>query len=148
MNADQPPHDTPHDLYSVNDAAHVLGISPEAIRSRLHRGSLERVKMNDGSVMVRLNADDARQDGDHTNDQTVEDTVVYKLQADQIEFLRRELERKDSIIMSLTQRIPELESSPEPRESILRDSEGSGRGSVPPEKEKSSWWRRVFLGEQ
>src|SRR3712207_8229198 len=39
------------------------------------------------------------------------DETISELR-DQIGFLRRELERKDAILMSLTQRVPELEAPP------------------------------------
>ncbi len=123
----------------------MLGITQEAVRARLNRGTLTKVKLPDGSVMVRLDSDQMRKDSDqttdktahqtrpddnHTEDRTVEDSLAFRLQADQIEFLRRELERKDTIIMQMAQRIPELEAPQEPRDS--------------PREEKRSWWRRFF----
>ena len=54
---------------------------------------------------------------------------------------REESRRKDHIIMSLTQRIPELEPAPEPRESPETASEGM---EAPMAEERRSWWRRFF----
>jgi hypothetical protein len=66
---------------------------------------------------------------------------------DQVQFLRAELERKDTIIMSLTQRIPELEPASELRGSHETATENSGKGDdVPPEQEQRSWWRRMLGG--
>ena len=67
---------------------------------------------------------------------------------------REESRRKDHIIMSLTQRIPELEApaSPEPRESDVSASKERGRAEeAPPEQEKRSesrsWLYRLFFGQ-
>src|SRR5215207_9041118 len=105
---------------TVPEAAEILGISPEAVRARLNRGTLKREKGGDGTAYVRLNADQMRSNGDHTEhsnadrmrknaDSTVEgetsvkNSLVFELMQDQISFMRSELERKDTIIMSLTQ---------------------------------------------
>jgi hypothetical protein len=141
MNGDRSASDTAYELYNVNDAARVLNISPEAVRARLHRGSLERVKMDDGSVTVRLNADEAHQNDDRTGD----DSEVNAVLRDQVAFLRRELERKDAILMTMAQRIPELEASQTPPEARVTPSEGRERDTRPQEETKPSWWRR-FLG--
>jgi hypothetical protein len=61
---------------------------------------------------------------------------------------REESRRNDHIIAALTQRIPELEAAPEPRESVVSDSEDTGKGDVPQQSAedeiKRSWWRRFF----
>src|SRR5215213_10435247 len=138
------PNQTPNGLYTVRQAAEILGTTAEAIRSRLNRGTLKRVDGEDGRVYVRLDPDHTHIDADHTADHTVEGSLVYKLQADQIEFLRRELERKDHIIMSLTQRIPELEA----RESSVTASEESPSTQKTQEQQepsqRRSWWRSFF----
>jgi len=71
---------------------------------------------------------------------------------ERVRFLEAELEnrkeesrRKDTIIMTMAQRIPELEPASEPRESPETTSEGKGSGDVPSEEtRRSSWWRRFF----
>jgi hypothetical protein len=72
---------------------------------------------------------------------------------DQIDTLKREVEdwkeearRKDTIIMTMAQRIPELEPASEPRESPTEAAEEPGKGDVPPQEEQRSWWRRLFGG--
>jgi hypothetical protein len=83
-------------------------------------------------------------------------TLIESMQ-DQIETLKREVEdwkeearRKDAIIMTMAQRIPELEPakepSPEPRESPETPSEDEDKVDTPPEEEqpRASWWRRMF----
>jgi hypothetical protein len=56
--SDPPPTDRPSDrLFTVKDAAVILGISPEAVRARLKRGTLDRETGEDGTVYVRLDVD-------------------------------------------------------------------------------------------
>jgi hypothetical protein len=65
----------------------------------------------------------------------------------ELERLHRELERKDAILLTMAQRIPELEAAPEPRESSNTPSEQQGSDTAYPEDggaEKRSWWRRFF----
>jgi hypothetical protein len=65
----------------------------------------------------------------------------------ELERLHRELERKDAILLTMAQRIPELEAAPEPRESPQIPSEQQGSGTAPHEEggaEKRSWWKRFF----
>ena len=51
---------------------------------------------------------------------------------DQVRYLQVEGERKDTIIMSLTQRIPELEAASEPRESGIASSGKPPKGAQYP----------------
>ena len=65
----------------------------------------------------------------------------------ELERLHRELERKDAILLTMAQRIPELEAAPEPRDASQTVSEKPGNGTVDSEDggaEKPSWWRRFF----
>ena len=65
----------------------------------------------------------------------------------ELERLHRELERKDAILLTMAQRIPELEAAPEPRESYQKSSEQQGEGTIHPYHggtQKPSWWRRFF----
>jgi hypothetical protein len=73
---------------------------------------------------------------------------VLKAYKEQVEFLRQELERKDTLLMFLTQRIPELEVHSESRGPSEKPLEGTVKGNVPPEQQEASqrpaWWRRFF----
>jgi hypothetical protein len=122
----------------VKQAAHTLGISTDAVHKRVRRGTLAADKDPDGKVFVYL--DGALDDG-YTSDRR--DAHIASLE-DQIDFLRRELERKDTIILTMAQRIPELEAPSEPREAPVSASEGPGKGGGPPDGERRSWWRRFF----
>jgi excisionase family DNA binding protein len=153
------PQDSPQDVLdklTVAQAADRLGITRDAVRKRIARGTIRHGKDREGRIFVYLDTferksktdQDKRQDGES---KTVlddgQDRYTRSLE-DQIAFLRQELERKDTIIMSLAQRIPELEAVSEPTGARETASEESGRNDVPPEREKGSerrsWWRSFF----
>ena len=136
---------------SVEDAARIFGISENAVRKRIERGTLESER--DGDTRYVLLYGDMTQHADDMSDGMPIDIALMQAHLDsledQIAFLRTELEarteearRKDSIIMSLTQRIPELE--PAPRERPEAVSEDKREEQVPDEGERVSWWRRLF----
>ncbi len=110
----------------VKMAAQELGISTDAVHKRVRRGRLEADKDAAGRVFVYLDND---LDDGYTPDRYRIDAHIASLE-DQIEFLRRELERKDAIIMTMAQRIPELEpvASPEPRDGPVTGAEASDKG--------------------
>jgi hypothetical protein len=134
--------------YNVRDAAEVLGISPEAVRTRLSRGTLDSEREG-RRVYVLLEPDLTRHDRDRTDDQT---RYVRSLE-ERVEHLRelldgeREANRENRrIIAALTSRIPELESGP-PSETP-ESPETPASAAAPPEAkeptERRPWWRRVF----
>src|SRR5918993_4823593 len=112
------------DRLTVAQAANRLGITQDAVRKRIARGTIGHEKDHEGRIFVYLDTFESEYETDQDNVQDRESKTVLdddqdkytRSLEDQIGFLRRELERKDTIIMSLSQRIPELEVSPEPRE--------------------------------
>lgn len=105
---------------TVQDAAETLGISVDAIRQRVRRGKLNRARPpedDDKRVYVWLDLNQTENGQESSQDETESRQGVQgqggdellESYRDQIEWLRREVERKDTIIMSLTQRVPELE---------------------------------------
>ncbi len=65
----------------------------------------------------------------------------------ELERLHRELERKDAILLTMAQRIPELEAAPEPQESAQSPSEEQKKGTGPTDDadaRRPSWWRSFF----
>lgn len=149
----------------VPEAARILGISPEAVRARIQRGTLLKEKGSDGTVYVRLDADQMRSYGDRSEDATDgesgDQTRLVDSLEEQVSFLRaelvtrnEELRRKDHIIAALTERIPELpapaSSSQEATGAAEAPVEGAGRGDASPEKQEPSqgrsWWSRFFFG--
>src|SRR3712207_6730836 len=105
----------------------------------MHRGTLRSDKDNEGRVYVYLTPDDTQHNGVNTSDSDNRDTGVLDELRDRIRFLEGELEdrkeenrRKDAILMTLAQRVPELEASPEPGQSPTAASNGQEQGSTPP----------------
>lgn len=109
--------------HTVNEAAEILGISAEAVRARINRGTLPKEKDGDGTVYVRLDGvrthtddrtngrtnGDAAGDptnGDATDDRAVSDSLAFRLMRDHIAFLQAELERKDHLLARALERIP------------------------------------------
>ena len=143
------------DRVMVPEAAKLMNISEGAVRQRIHRGTLRSDKDDDGRVYVYLTPDDTQNNGVKTSAYYGDDGGLLDELRDRIRFLEEELadrkeenRRKDTILMTLSQRIPELEtsseSSPEPSESPLKDSDTESRGVVPPTPQNRSWWRRIF----
>ncbi len=145
------------DRISVAQAATRLGITQDAVRKRIARGTIRHGKDHEGRIFVYLDTFERESETDQDNGQGAESKTVQDADQDkytrsledQIDFLRRELERKDTIIMSLTQRIPELEASPETREGHVMASEEADESTAPQEQQepsqRRSWWR-VFFG--
>jgi hypothetical protein len=148
------------DRISVPQAATRLGITQDAVRKRIARGTIRHGKDHEGHIFVYLDTIESESKTDQANGQDRESKTVQDADQDkytrsledQIEFLRRELERKDTIIMSLTQRIPELEVSPETREGHVMVSEEADESTAPQEQQepsqRRSWLYRFFYGPQ
>ena len=105
---------------SLDEAAAILAISPDALRKRIKRGTVEASK--DEAGRWRLMMDDDRTDG-LDNDQKMSGHVqalqaTIELLKQQIESKDRELERRDTLMMTLMQRIPQLEA-PKDKRSFL-----------------------------
>src|SRR5215204_3676508 len=142
--------------YTVREAAELLNITPEAVRARLFRGTLQRETGDGGTVYVVLRT---QPNSDQSHDQSTTQVLM------QVAFLRRELDhrtdeirRRDTIIAQLTQRIPEL---PAPEEHHASSSDETGAPETATEREGGgddddapplrqwptkprSLWRRMF----
>jgi excisionase family DNA binding protein len=139
---------------TVSEAAAVLGISSEAVRTRIHRGTLDSVREG-GRVFVVMGQGRTRSNTDMTDDQTA---LVEALQS-QVEYLRGELKvrteenrRKDHLLAAALERIPpQLEAPPDERESPETVEEAPERAEPRPTArddqdgaQRRSWWRRLF----
>jgi len=139
------------DRITVREAADRLGVTPDAIRQRIKRSTIRHDKGEDGLTYVYVTPSATVTDPSaDTHDSGVTEALLRTYE-DQIQFLRAELERKDAILMSLTQRIPELEAPapPEPQESPVSPSEEQERGKDREEPAPATdrpWWRRMFGG--
>ena len=144
------------DRVTVVEAAARLGVKEQAIRKRIQRGTLAHDKDDDGRVYVYLNPEYGAT-GTGNGVDTGMSTLVQNLQ-DQIAYLRQEAEdwkeearRKDTIIMSLTQRLPELEAPAGPQAASDTTGKGPSRGSTGPLEsqeplQRHSWPHRFFFG--
>ena len=141
---------------TVQEAADMLGISQEAVRMRVKRGTLKSEKRG-GRVYILFGTDPTQ---DQTQDQTTDQggridelrNRVTDLQ-DQVEMLRSELadwkeeaRRKDHLIAAALERIPPQIEPPRdeqesPSEAAPRSDEGVG--TQEPER---PFWRRWFRG--
>jgi hypothetical protein len=146
--------DRPVDRVTVPEAAEMIGVTQSAIRKRVHRGTIPWDKDHEGRIYVYVDPSEMRPEtwGDKARDTSAGQSRDELLEAyrDQVEFLRRELERKDTLLMSLMQRVPELEPAQEPRELPVSSFEQENK--TPPSKqqepsEKRSWLHRFFFGE-
>lgn len=142
--------------HTVKEAAEVLGTTVDAVRGRIRRGTLDSVKL-DSVVYVLLDETNREQQNDKstsvaddTRQQTADQSELVGELRGQVEWLRREVERKDTIIMQMAQRIPELESPAGQRDDSKTVSEGKDKGEVPPESQESTQRRsglyRFFFG--
>jgi predicted DNA-binding protein YlxM (UPF0122 family) len=149
---------------SVGEAAEALGVTRDAIHKRIRRESIRYERGEDGRFYVYV--DTSTSGLDTSVDESKDESKVEYLerliedQRDQIAYLRSELgrraethleesRRKDSIIAALTQRIPEIEASPEPSESPQAATEGEDGAKPRPEPQSGTsrpWWRRMFGG--
>lgn len=92
---------------TLDKAAGILGISKDGIRKRIQRGTIEAVRDSAGRWKVVIENKPRTTKKDTVQDKSA--TVTDILQQ-QIDFLKQELERKDHIIMALTQKVPLLEA--------------------------------------
>jgi predicted ArsR family transcriptional regulator len=129
---------------TVQEAARRLGITESAVRKRVQRGLLEHDKEAGGRLYVYLDTRDT--DRDEVRDNSY-DMLVRRLENEN-EFLRRELERKDTIMMNMTEAMKALSPpAPEAAETVEeapKDAEPHPGTEEPQEGLQRPWWRRVF----
>src|ERR687895_2816831 len=147
--------DRPVGRVTVPEAAKMMGVTQSAIRKRVHRGTIPWDKDHEGRIYVYVEPSEMRPEtrGGKARDTSAGQSGEELVEAyrDQVEFLRRELERKDTLLMSLMQHVPELEpakeSSSEIRETSVNPSAEAGEGAAPERQQPSqrrSWWRAFF----
>jgi hypothetical protein len=119
----------------IKTASERLGISVEAARKCLAKGSLLADKDKDNELMGGLG---------HLYQAIIEvkDQTISLLERE-LEMWREEARRKDHLLDTLTDRLPELELPPALGESSLTAREGVTQGTVHLKRERS-FWRRLF----
>jgi excisionase family DNA binding protein len=126
---------------TVHDAARRLGISEDAVRMRVKRGTL-RSEREDGRLYVLLDADPTTDPTDRT------DLLIAELQ-DRVRSLEEANRENRRIIAALTSRIPALEApreSPVPTEEASEGARPHPGTEEPQEGTQRPWWRRMFGG--
>jgi hypothetical protein len=154
---------------TVAEAAALLGLSEDAVRSRLKRGTLGKEKDADGTVFVVLGANGRpgrpTTNGDRpTTGQTTDQSALALMQAhldslgEQLTYIRDQLDQEREanrenrrIIAGLVQRVPELEAPRNGHETATAEPDGGGEhrpgtDGAQEAPEPRSWWRRWFGG--
>jgi hypothetical protein len=141
---------------TVSEAAEILGISAEAVRGRIRRGTIP-VEREGGTVYVLIEGTErhrtaggrSRTTGDQPSDRT--DLLIAELQ-DRVRSLEEANRENRRIIAALTSRIPAIEAPQEARESPETVEDEAERAEPRPdapgaqEGVQRPWWRRVFGG--
>jgi hypothetical protein len=138
----------------VRDAARELGISEDAVRMRVKRGTLQADKAG-GRLHVLLTADPTTEPTATRTDELIAELRDRVRSLDSQLDQEREANRENRrIIVALTSRIPELEAPPEARgseatETVEQEPERAEPRSAalgPQDGVRRPWWRRVFGG--
>jgi hypothetical protein len=152
-------------LATVVEAAEILGITPDAVRSRLRRGTLKRSpeRGEDGEVLVVLpshkTADQSNEPSGMVDDQPVDQSGTVSNQSatdsdasatvalmehmeSEITHLREQLDKEREanrenrrLLAAALERIPAIEAGDE-RESPVTATEGTDRGEASPEQQE------------
>jgi excisionase family DNA binding protein len=128
---------------SVGEAADELGVSVDAIRSRVKRGTIPHIRRG-GRVWVLLGTD---QDNRPTQGQSEIEAL-----REQVEWLRGEIQRKDAILLNMTEAMkalspPSQETPSEARESpqTTREEPERAESELPTsgvqEDTQRPWWK-------
>ncbi len=134
---------------SVYKAAEALGVTVDAVRGRIKRGTIEHER--DGNrVYVILAADESSTGRDQPTDQYGESGALISQLRDENAYLRDENRRKDEIIMQQAMTMRQLSAPPERPEAPdtveERAEPRSAAGEAQEDTERRPWWRRVFGG--
>jgi excisionase family DNA binding protein len=144
---------------SVSEAAGALGITVDAVRSRVKRGTIDHVRVG-GRVYVLLGDDESRPGHGQYTDQVGDQgtTTPEDRTAELIATLREQLQAERQahaearrLLMAALERIPpQLEAPPEAQESPQAVEEEPERAEPRPdasgaqEGTQRPWWRRMF----
>jgi hypothetical protein len=147
---DDPGRDTKQRL-SVAQAADALGLTVDAVRSRIARNTIEHVRES-GRVYVLLNSDEYRQGRDQYTDKGSDQAsdLTDELR-DRLHYVEGQLDAERQahaearrIIAGLVERIPAIEAPESPESAAEPRPSTTG----PPEAEEPvdtrPWWRRWF----
>lgn len=144
---------------TIAEASDLLGISKDAVRMRIKRGTLRSEKTDDRVYVWLDNVPDADQHADPNADSTAliaaKDETIRTLR-DQLESERRANEENRRLLAGLIERMPALEAGTEPsgsqepsqapgaatEDSVSAEFRPAAGGSQ--QGPHRPWWRRVF----
>jgi len=132
---------------TVPEAAEILGITAEAVRMRIKRGTLHSERQA-GRVFVLLGQ------GQPTDRPSEPKALISEMRS-RIQFLEDELQRKDAILLNMTEAMkalspPTQEAPSDERESPQAADEEQQRVAPrpapagPQESTQKPWWRRIL----
>ena len=95
---------------TIQELSKTLGISVDAVRKRLQRGTIKGSKDKFGHWVI--DDEDIKQDTnqDTKQDTTGSDRALFQSMQQQIDFLQGELQRKDAMLMSMINKPQVLEA--------------------------------------
>jgi hypothetical protein len=139
---------------TLREASAQMGISKDALRQRIRRGTLQSDKGEDGRVYVYVDTSTVRDV--YPEDRADAVGPLADELRDRIRYLERQVEeerdarrRADTLLAQLMQRIPELEAPREAPESPDSPSPTDTPTEAPEEAQEGvqrPWWRRMFGG--
>jgi hypothetical protein len=135
---------------TVPEAATVLEVTVDAVRGRVRRGTIDHERDETGKVYVWVDVSGAP-GGAASRRPSPTVAGPSRNQSELVEVLKAQLEAEREanrenrrIIAALTQRIPQLEAPPEPRDARETSSEDDGGTETPAGdtgEPRRSWWR-------
>jgi excisionase family DNA binding protein len=149
------------DRITTTEAARRLGITEGAVRKRAQRGKIPHERDEDGRLWVWLSPRETSRDSSRDKPGPSRDTsqddssaILVSELRDRVHFLQRDLERKDAILLNMTEAMKAISpptheaetpsEAPGPPESA---SEPVPSTETPSEAERVPWWRRWFGSE-
>jgi len=140
----------------LKEAADALGVSKDALRQRIRRGTLRSDKGEDGRVYVYLDASTDDVHADAPREAAADPALVDELR-DRVRYLERQVEeerdarrRADTLLARLMDRVPEIEAPTDERETPQTAQEEPERAASRPDAPSAQegtqrpWWRRMF----
>ncbi len=156
-----------YDRLTVAEAAERLGITKEAVRKRIHRGTLRSHRAQDGAVMVDVPPSGTPSSTPSGGAATDRD-LLHEEMRERIAYLERQVEeerearrRADTLLARLMDRVPELEAPAQqqpPSQASEEPAQDAATGAAGPRPQQADtgsqtgtepqrpWWRRMFGG--
>ena len=131
-----------HERMTVAEAAATLGISKEAVRKRITRGTLRSYKGPDGTVYVYVPPSG-------TPSGTEDRDLLYEELRDRVRYVEGQLQAERQAHAEARRIIAGLVEGIPAREAPEAGVQGGDRGTVRDEPEAAPqrpWWRRVLGG--